>query len=182
MHLKTLSLRSVRSIASFSMDFGSKPQGWHVVIGNNGAGKSAVIRAIALALIGPQEAPAARQEWSNWLRVGSNEGEIKASFVFDPYYDSWTGTGRLAKDPIDVKVVFQPTETDRLGAVEAKFLSKHGLRTIWGAGLGWFCSSFGPFRRFTGGDPQYDRLFYSNPKLAPHLSVFGEDVALTECL
>ena len=42
--------------------------------------------------------------------------------------------------------------------------------------------SFGPFRRFSGGDKEYDRLFYSNPGLARHLSAFGEDVALGEAL
>ncbi|MEN8215037.1 MAG: AAA family ATPase [Pseudomonadota bacterium] len=53
---------------------------------------------------------------------------------------------------------------------------------IWGTEEGWFSASYGPFRRFYGGDRDYEQLFYSNPKLAPHLSVFGEDVALTESL
>jgi hypothetical protein len=53
---------------------------------------------------------------------------------------------------------------------------------MWGTNAGWFSASFGPFRRFTGGDQTFDRLFFSNPRLAPHLSAFGEDVALTEGL
>src|SRR5262249_926308 len=28
----------------------------------------------------------------------------------------------------------------------------------------------------------YEKIFYSNPRLAAHLSVFGENVALTECI
>ena len=48
--------------------------------------------------------------------------------------------------------------------------------------MGWFGASYGPFRRFAGGDKDYEKLFYSNPRLAPHLSAFGEDVALTEVL
>jgi len=59
---------------------------------------------------------------------------------------------------------------------------KSAERTIWGTNAGWFSASFGPFRRFTGGDQAFERLFYSNPRLAPHLSAFGEDVALTEGL
>ncbi len=59
---------------------------------------------------------------------------------------------------------------------------KHAARTIWGDALGWFSASFGPFRRFSGGDKEYDRLFDSNPNLATHLSAFGEDVALGEAL
>ncbi|HBY79411.1 MAG TPA: hypothetical protein DEG47_20960, partial [Cyanobacteria bacterium UBA11148] len=47
---------------------------------------------------------------------------------------------------------------------------------------GWFSAAYGPYRRFKGGNQDYEKLFDSNPKLAAHLSIFGEDVALTECL
>ena len=40
----------------------------------------------------------------------------------------------------------------------------------------------GPFRRFTGGDKELEKLYTSQPNLARHLSVFGEAVALTEGL
>jgi hypothetical protein len=54
--------------------------------------------------------------------------------------------------------------------------------SIWGGGAGWFCASYGPFRRFTGGDEDYEKLFSTSPHLARHLSVFDESVALTEGL
>lgn len=182
MHLRSLTIDNVRTIERFDMDFGANTRGWHVIIGNNGAGKSTVVRSIALALVGPQEASAARQDWANWLRSGSQQGAIRASLAVSREFDGWSGIGRQTKNAIEVNVKFEPAESDRLGSVEAKFESRHGRRTIWGSGQGWFCSSFGPFRRFTGGDPNQNTLFYSNPKLAPHLSAFGEDVALTECL
>lgn len=50
------------------------------------------------------------------------------------------------------------------------------------APAGWFCASYGPFRRFTGGDQELEKLYISQPRLARHLSVFGEAVALTEAL
>ncbi|HZH76905.1 MAG TPA: AAA family ATPase, partial [Archangium sp.] len=53
---------------------------------------------------------------------------------------------------------------------------------VWGGGTGWFCASYGPFRRFTGGDEDYEKLFSTTPQLARHLSVFDESVALTEGL
>ena len=55
-------------------------------------------------------------------------------------------------------------------------------RYIWGENEGWFSASYGPFRRFTGGSQTYEKLYYSNPRLAPHLTAFGEDVALTEAV
>jgi hypothetical protein len=53
---------------------------------------------------------------------------------------------------------------------------------LWGGNPGWFSAAYGPFRRFAGGDKEYENLFDSNPRLAAHLSVFGESVALTQCL
>ncbi len=55
-------------------------------------------------------------------------------------------------------------------------------RIIWVGTAGWFSASYGPFRRFTGGDADYEKLFFTNPRLARHLSVFDESVALTEGL
>ena len=43
----------------------------------------------------------------------------------------------------------------------------------------WFSTSFGPFRRFTGGSDQVSKL---PPLLARHLSLFDEGVAFTKCL
>lgn len=39
-----------------------------------------------------------------------------------------------------------------------------------------------PSRRLTGGDKDLDKLYSSNPILARHLTLFGEQLALTECI
>ncbi len=52
----------------------------------------------------------------------------------------------------------------------------------WSNNAGWFSVGYGPFRRFTGGDNIRSKVYYSSPKAGAHLSVFGEDVALTEAL
>ncbi|WP_240731685.1 cell division protein FtsZ [Hymenobacter radiodurans] len=55
---------------------------------------------------------------------------------------------------------------------------------LWSETKGWFSAGFGPFRRFTGGDPEYHKLFDApqHKRLAAHLSLFKENVALTEAL
>lgn len=69
------------------------------------------------------------------------------------------------------------------GSLEKAKTKKLGPdRTVWAGGSGWFSAAYGPFRRFSGGDRDYDRLFFSNPRLAAHLTAFGEDVALTESI
>ncbi|MFZ4701025.1 MAG: AAA family ATPase, partial [Candidatus Methylumidiphilus sp.] len=60
--------------------------------------------------------------------------------------------------------------------------TQYGFDTLWGDKNGWFSCGFGPFRRFIGGNSDLRTLYYSHPKLARHLSVFGEDVALTEAM
>jgi predicted ATP-binding protein involved in virulence len=46
----------------------------------------------------------------------------------------------------------------------------------------WFSAGYGPFRRFSGGDRAKEKAYFNNPTLGAHLSIFGEDVALSEAL
>lgn len=184
MYILKLAISNIRSIESFDFRVSAeKARGWHVILGSNGAGKSSVIRALALALAGPREALALRQDWSTWVRHSAPGGSIKLTIKCDPK-DIFTGTGRRSES-IEAEIGIRPIDTSIGGQrfeVAANAGKSKAERSIWGSNTGWFSASFGPFRRFTGGDQQFDRLFFSNPRLAPHLSAFGEDVALTEGL
>lgn len=184
MYVRRLSIANIRSIDAFDLRLAKdETPGWHVILGSNGAGKSSVVRSLALALAGPREAVALRQDWGSWVRAGSQNGSIKLEIDCSPA-DIFTGTGRRT-DSIETDLTIRPIETS-IGGQRFEVVATTGIkkaeRAIWGTNTGWFSSSFGPFRRFTGGDQQYDRLFFTNPRLAPHLSAFGEDVALTEGL
>jgi len=185
MYLHQIRICNFRSIKDFELKF-DQYAGWHVIIGDNGAGKSTLARAIALAMIGPFEAPALRQNWDNWLRYGESKGSIQLEITPEPKFDKTVKKGEnLNKSRLPVRLELNMTPSRRghhvlLQAPETEDLDPK--THIWGEGEGWFSASYGPFRRFEGSDRDYDKLFYSNPKLAPHLSVFGEEVALTECL
>ena len=184
MYLKRLKITNIRSITEFEIKFEPKVSGgWHVILGDNGSGKSSVIRSIALAMVGPDDARASRQIWSNWLQSDKNKATIEAVIHHDRKADYWSGQGPIADKDIILQIEmdrkFDYRDQD-VGLIESK--KGYGWRTIWGTGSGWFSASFGPFRRFSGGDKEYDRLFVTNPRLAPHLSAFGEDVALTESI
>ncbi|WP_439533483.1 AAA family ATPase [Polymorphobacter sp.] len=184
MYVRRLQITNIRSIDSLDLRFSAaQTAGWHVILGSNGAGKSSVVRSLALALSGPKEAAALRQNWNNWQRDGTDDAAIKLQVEVDPR-DIFTEKGRRA-ETIEVELLFKAVDSS-IGGPRVDVIpgtgQKVGIRSIWGANAGWFSASFGPFRRFTGGDQAYDRLFFSNPRLAPHLSAFGEDVALTEGL
>lgn len=183
MYIRRLRIENVRSIRLLDMQLPpDKLAGWHVILGDNGSGKSSVVRSLALALTGPEDAPATRQDWSRWIQYGANEATISAVIIPYNELDQWSGTGRTSQKPIEPKVTLRREPSLSRSPAEITFSGQYARRTIWGGAPGWFGASFGPFRRFTGGDKDYDRLFYSNPRLAPHLSAFGEDVALTEAL
>ncbi|MCP4698326.1 MAG: AAA family ATPase, partial [Gammaproteobacteria bacterium] len=180
MYLHKINIENIRSIKKFILEF--KPDecaGWHVLIGDNGTGKSTLVRAIALALAGAREAEALRQNWMDWLRNGESDGCITTDIKMDPKLDE------TAAEYIHPNLWFQRKES-RNGAIVT--ISPHELKQNavgeydWREDTTGFCASYGPFRRFTGGNKELEKLFCSKPRLAPHLSIFGEEAALTECL
>lgn len=183
MYLRRFTIENIRSISHFEMEFEKDEEaGWHVILGSNGAGKSSIVRSLALLFMGEKEAYAARQDFSNWIARSEEVATISGLISMSEAYDTLDGGGQPPKRNIaaSVRLERQPERSSR--RAEAVYAGERVNRTIWGEGAGWFSSSFGPFRRFTGGDRLYDRLFVSNKRLAPHLTALGEDVALTEAL
>ncbi|PZV17621.1 MAG: hypothetical protein DCF22_03130 [Leptolyngbya sp.] len=183
MYIRSITIKNIRSIENLIWDLKkNSPAGWHVVMGDNGSGKSTFLRCISLALIGPIEAAALRQNWNDWLSQKKSSGSIQLDLLFDRTKDKFSGQGRTIEvNVLPVKISL--SEVDNEVKIKSVKIEKvDPKRFVWGGKTGWFSVSYGPFRRFTGGDKEYDRLFYSNPRIAAHLSIFGEDVALTEAL
>jgi len=179
MYLHKVTLENIRSIKKFELELDpDECAGWHVIIGDNGSGKSTLMSSIALALIGAKQAPAIRQLWDNWLRHEESKGKIKLTIIPDTDFDQGAEFHQFLAG-LEFRSV--SSRNGRQVVLEVSEGINHNI-PIWGTEEGWFSASYGPFRRFYGGDRDYEQLFYSNPKLAPHISVFGEDVALTECL
>ena len=186
MHVQRLILRNIRSIREFDLHLrpGEFP-GWHVILGDNGSGKSTVVRALALALMDEANAHATREDWSRWITDGEKSGLIDVRLRHHDE-DEWTGQDRQGERVIHAEAKIHThsgSDQPNGGHTSIKFSSqRYAKRTVWGKGVGWFSASFGPFRRFSGADPKMDRLYGTHPRLAPHLSAFGENVALGKSL
>jgi hypothetical protein len=148
----------------------------HVLLGNNCSGKSTFIRAAAVALMGPNEALKSRHDFSEWVNQAHDRAFIRMELIQDKQLDTWAETGNLGKGNLSYAI-----KINRWGEISpSSKLSPNSH--IWSGNKGWFSASYGPFRRFSGGSNEYQKLFHTSPLLARHLSVFGEGVALTETL
>ncbi|HYO73308.1 MAG TPA: AAA family ATPase [Archangium sp.] len=184
MYLTRFHIENIRAIRELTWEVPLKSApGWHVILGDNGSGKSSVLRSLALGFVGVIDARALRQNWSQWLRVGERLGRIELELSPDPKLDKFRVRkgGKRTRPQVNLVLKVEEDGFAELDS-ESKMLASDPLRYLWGPRSGWFSASYGPFRRFTGGDKDYDKLFATHPQLARHLSDFDESVALTEGL
>ncbi|MFA6433005.1 MAG: AAA family ATPase [Candidatus Paceibacterota bacterium] len=185
MHLHSIEILNIRAITKLEWKCPHSPisgrSGWHVIIGDNGSGKSTLLRAIALALIGPNDSEALRQDWATWLEGSATEGVVKISLKAHPD-DSWAGGGQKMKNYLPAVGIRLKRKETKVEISPLLWRNNTPKRHVWSDKKGWFAASFGPFRRFSGGDKDEEKLYFSHPRMARHLSVFGENVALSECL
>lgn len=178
MYIQKAEIKNIKSIADFEIEF-KNPAGWHVLIGDNGAGKSTIIRSMALALVG-HESGGLRANWKDWVSSKSNAGEIEVEFITDEMFDELNKT----KTPVP-HTAYSHITLNKEGSITSNVITPNSQLvklSIDFAKSGFFSVAYGPYRRFEGGNVEWQKVF-ENPsytRLAAHLSVFGEDVALTE--
>lgn len=182
MYIRKIDIESIKSFKRFvwELNHDDELEGWHVILGKNGAGKSSFIKSTAVALSGPVEANKTRVSFGEWVSKGKDAGFIRVYIVPEAHLDKWGQSGRKGAKGIDG---FQfSLKIEGSGALSVVNGGPDAKGSLWSGKPGWFSSSYGPYRRFSGGSSDYQKLFYSAPLVARHLSVFGEDVALTESL
>lgn len=179
MYINKISIKNIRSISTFEMKF-ENPAGWHVIIGDNGAGKSTIVRSISLGIIGPNDSRALRLNLNDWVR----KGEIQETGVIHLTLSKSNEDSKIGKSRPRVKpfeAILSIKKKDGNGYI-LEGNKGAAFENVWSNANGWFSCAFGPFRRFTGGEKDWMKVYYSEPRAAAHLSIFGEDVALTEAI
>lgn len=184
MHLKSVKISNIRSFDHLRWEIpNNRMKGWHVIIGDNGAGKSTFLRSVALALCGPKEIQGLRDNWETWSRIGAESAStIELTLEYDKHWDDWKGRGRQVENYYLTCGFYLKKSPDE-GMTPTKLPAAFDpTRHIWSRKPGWFSASYGPFRRFTGGDADQRLINHTHSILARHITVFGENMALTEPL
>ena len=79
--LKRIQIKNIRSIAELDLDFGGenhRTRKWTLLLGENGTGKSTILRCIALLLCGRDALPdLLGRNPTDWIRFGCKKAHIK---------------------------------------------------------------------------------------------------------
>src|SRR5271166_800378 len=84
MYVKRVVLESLRGFKRIDLKF-DRPnetyQGWWVITGDNASGKTAYLKAIAMALIGPDAIRALQPSFQGWIRQGDRKSVVAIEIV-----------------------------------------------------------------------------------------------------
>jgi predicted ATP-binding protein involved in virulence len=205
MYIQKAEITNIKSIEHFEIEF-PNPAGWHVLIGDNGSGKSTIVRSMALALVG-READGLRENWKEWIRKDAIHSPITVNLIRDKRFDivEINGYQKSAINHIDetkVNVDILITKERKKFYLDGREINtteplsevyfyenqsspdKTEEKSHWLVHKidGFFSVAFGPYRRFEGGSSEWDEVYNNSSltDLAAHLSIFDESVALTE--
>lgn len=139
----------------FSTDSHGPFPGWTVITGENGAGKSTVLKAIALALMGPDKARFLQSSYDGWVTKGESAGAISLEIRPDADVDKTRGGGRPYKGTFWAEVDIEEDIDQPGGAVWTLRPGDHFRKKKRGAETGpwqiatggWLGVGYGPFRR-----------------------------------
>jgi predicted ATPase len=207
MYIKSVHIKNIRSIQELTIDFSKNSPdlaGWHVLIGENGSGKTTILRCMALGLLGNGDINSLRIVADSYSKISSDSDEILMTISKDRAFDRFIGASNLAKrgenvdedamraffeknEALDVEVgIIENTPTHLLQFVtwleRGSGTSKEYLASSYYSAEieGFLAVGLGTFRRFSGGKEAWDDVYKTNPRAAALMSLFGEDVALTQ--
>jgi hypothetical protein len=187
--LQDFTIQGIKCFDKVELNFphsGTDYSGWIVLLGGNGMGKSTLLQAMAIALVGPL----AGQRLLNpggWARKGREYGEFEASIIkgmldlaerrpqrnaFETRF-AVTGSAEvvLHNKPYDEpQLVSLPTDSKAL--MKGPYSAKN---------LGWFSCGYGPFRRLLGGASADSKQMFAAGRGIRYLTLFREAEALTGC-
>ena len=186
MYVKRVSLKGVKAFNGLDFNF-SRPDGtfagWTVITGENASGKTALLKAIAMALVGPDTIRTLQPSLKGWVNHSASAAEIAVEVV--PGGVDQFATGRRYETTFWSELTLTKNEYGDvlLKPGDAKRGKKKGpLNGPWAESTkGWFATGYGPFRRLYGASPEAQRIMSGPSRVARFATMFKEDATLGEC-
>jgi predicted ATP-binding protein involved in virulence len=197
MYIREIQIENVRGFGEgaqgVSLDL-TRPDGslagWTVIAGRNGTGKTTLLRAIALSVIGPTASAVLHGSFAGWIRKDAQDAKARVRIEYDEA-DRVEGQGERPAAGF-----WSGLRWERLvGGSEPRLrLPQDGeppkaiVGTAWDLGpwspnpQGWFIAGYGPFRRLSGHASDAQQLMSGAPRTARLVSLFREDASLVESM
>lgn len=187
MYIDKITLKNIRGFENLEFDLcrgDARYAGWTVFTGDNGAGKSSLLKAIAVGLTGRDVARSLQPSFHRWIREGaeSQESKIELTILPEKGTDDFSVKGKTTYKKFPATVVLKSTGKDTSIEVSGSEGGKKSLaqRGLWSAdSRGWFSCGYGPFRRVFGASPEATRLMVG-PTTERFVTMFQEAASLFE--
>lgn len=175
MYLKKLRLRNIKCFEDVTLEFPHRDgdySGWVVLLGQNGAGKSTIVRAIAELVIELHESSWIRDE--DWVGHQAPSGRIEVIFQETRFDDPSLRGGGAERYPT-VGAAKQLTLKSTVERLKHEF-DPRTLQIRKANSPGWLACGYGPFRRLD------DRplAFPVRPGQAPFLTLLSDAAGIAE--
>ncbi len=187
-HIKRVVLNNIKGFSEAELDFcppGADYQGWAVVTGDNGSGKTALLRAIALAILGPEQSRGLIQDLRGWVTHGAASGSISVEIRPDHDYDKTLKGGFPVQGTFWAEVEIARDEGGPWELRPADIYrnkKKSAVNGPWAQSTpGWSSVAYGPFRRLHGSSADAQRLMVLPGRIPRFATLFKEDATLAEC-
>jgi hypothetical protein len=193
MYIRTLTVENVRSFKSLHFDFSRPDQtlaGWTVFLGGNSSGKSTLLKAIAVSLMGVDSGRQLMGNGLGWISHGERKAESLVTIEREVGLDFFKSTGKSPSGPFDAGVKWTIEGADITAPPIMRSAEKRtqaGTRVIpaqrgpWNPlTRGWFSAGYGPMRRLSGSSSESMRYATEVGSVGRFVTLFREDAALSE--
>ncbi len=177
MFIKQVVIKNIKSIRHLVLDFDTPYQGWHVLLGNNGAGKSTILKAISLCFLGVKDGYALKQNFKSWITKGETEASCILKLVVDEKQDTLT-YDLMGKSPeVGIHIDEDGNLSSGLGYTSKKGKQVKKLKFH----NGFYSAAFGAYRRL-GEEMTKNIANYSDGILENHITLFNPRYNLTSAV
>jgi predicted ATP-binding protein involved in virulence len=147
MSIKKIRLKNIRGFKELEFDLSRNDKdvyaGWTVFTGDNGSGKSSLLKAISIALIGKDASRALQTTFEGWIRFGEKESMIELEIIPHSSEDTFSPQGNSPKNHFTIGFNFNQNSgkepvVKAISRMKAR-PSTVGVRGPWSLdAAGWF--------------------------------------------